>query len=237
MKAPCSTPWMWRARLAGVNARPAVLRHQRGDVGLQRQGVAGDLALAGRADRRVGGVGLLHHGAEQAGVFGQLALEDLAAEVDVAEQALERIRGGLVGGGGEDAGGHLAEVGGGGDAELLLGAEVVEEGALGDARPPGRARRPRWRRSPCRGSPSMAASSSLVRASLLGGTGDSSCRDDHTDWLVCMSSDRGCPAGAFQAGRGSATIQRKTGTRRASVDAGGARSGRRRSFQSSPPPS
>ena len=116
-----------------MKSAAAALRHGRGDVGLQRQGVADDLALAGGADRRVGGVGLLHHGAEEAGVFGQLALEDLAAEVDVAEQALERVGERLVGGGGEEAGGHLAEMGGGGDAELLLGAEVVEEGALGDA--------------------------------------------------------------------------------------------------------
>ena len=93
MKAPCSTRLDVEREAARRPLGRAPARGERGgDVGLERRGVADDLALAGLADRRVGGVGLLHHGAEQAGVFGELALEDLAAEVDVAEQALRAGR-------------------------------------------------------------------------------------------------------------------------------------------------
>jgi hypothetical protein len=82
----------------------------------------------------MGGVGLLHHGAEEAGVLGDLALQDLAAEVDVAEQPSDRVFERVVGRRREEPGRHLAEVRGGGDPELLLGAEVVEERALGHPR-------------------------------------------------------------------------------------------------------
>ena len=39
--APCSTAWVWRARLSAVKSkRAAARRHRRGDVGLERRGVA-----------------------------------------------------------------------------------------------------------------------------------------------------------------------------------------------------
>src|ERR1039457_1104177 len=93
----------------------------------------GERMLAGGADVGVGRVGLLDKGAEQAGVVGQFAGEDGGAEVEVAEQAVDGVLGVVVGRGGEESSGALFPVVDGGESEIILGLEVVEEAALGDA--------------------------------------------------------------------------------------------------------
>ena len=96
--------------------------------------MTGDLALASRPDPGVRRVGLLHHRAEQAGIVGQPAPQDRSPEVDVAEDPRPGVGQRMVGGSGEEVGRHGAEVRRGGDPELFLGAEVMEEGPVGDAR-------------------------------------------------------------------------------------------------------
>ena len=60
------------------------------DVAGEDFDVRGEGVLAGGAEVGVSGVGLLDKGAEQAGVVGQLAGEDGGAEVEVAEEAVDR---------------------------------------------------------------------------------------------------------------------------------------------------
>ena len=95
--------------------------------------MGGEGVVAGGPDGRVGVVGLLDEGAEEAGVVGEFAGEDSYAEVEVTEEAVERILGLVIRGGGEEAFGHGAPVGDGGEGEVVFGFEVVEEAALGDS--------------------------------------------------------------------------------------------------------
>jgi hypothetical protein len=83
--------------------------------------MGGEGVFAGGAKVRVGGVGLLDEGAEQAGVVGQLAGEDGGAEVEVAEQAIDRVLGLVVGSGGEEASGALLPVLDGGEGKRIFG--------------------------------------------------------------------------------------------------------------------
>ena len=55
--------------------------------------------VAGGANVGMGGMGFLQQRAEVAGVVGRLAAQDLTAEIDVAEQPIQRIFGVVVGGG------------------------------------------------------------------------------------------------------------------------------------------
>ena len=80
-----------------------MLAHRGGNVSLKGCGVSGDVLVAGSTDRRVGLVGLLHHGAEQTSELGKFTHKDSFAEFDVAEKAIDRISKGSVGGGGEHA--------------------------------------------------------------------------------------------------------------------------------------
>ena len=104
------------------------------DVGDQHGDVRRHALLAGGANVGVGRVGLLHQRAEQAGVVGQFALQDLGAEIDVAEQALQRVVEATIRRGGEEALGHFVPERRGRQREIVLAFEVVEEAALGDAR-------------------------------------------------------------------------------------------------------
>ena len=84
-----------------------------------------------------GGVGfkrLLHHGAQQAGEIGQLALQNLGAKVDVGEHPLTRVGNLLIRRAGEQAAGHLGPITCGLNRQLFLALEVVEEAALAHAR-------------------------------------------------------------------------------------------------------
>lgn len=88
---------------------------------------------AGFAEGGMGSEGLLNEGAEQAGVSSSGALEEREAEIDVGEEAAARIRNLLVWGGGEERASQVVPALDGGEGEGLLGFEVVEEGALGEA--------------------------------------------------------------------------------------------------------
>src|ERR1700738_1948343 len=53
--------------------------------------VRADISLAGATDRGMRVVSLLHHGAEEAGELGDRPRGDRAPEIDVAEQAIQKI--------------------------------------------------------------------------------------------------------------------------------------------------
>jgi hypothetical protein len=103
------------------------------DVGNQRRSVLVDTAIAGIADGRVCVVDLLHHGAGEAGVVGQLAHEQGFAEIDISQQAVERVSECVIGRGGKERGAAFDPVVGGGQRQLFLAIEVVEEASFGQA--------------------------------------------------------------------------------------------------------
>ena len=92
-----------------------------------------DGARAGIANGGIGLVRLLHHRSGEAGELGYAADEDRFAEIDVAEQAISGSAVRVVGRAGKQGAGRLRPEVGGGDGEVFLAFEVVEEGALGDA--------------------------------------------------------------------------------------------------------
>jgi len=79
-------------------------------------------------------VRLLDHRPEQAREVRRLSAQDVDAEVDVAQQSLERLHRELIGGGGEHPVRHGREVIGRLERQLLLALEVVEEAPLGEPR-------------------------------------------------------------------------------------------------------
>jgi len=109
-----------------------MLGHRGGNVSLQGCGVSGDVFVAGSADRRVGFVGLLHHGSEETGELGELAHEDGFAEVDVAEKPANGIGQDSIGGGNENALSESGEMLRGGEGEIFLAFEVMKEAAFGE---------------------------------------------------------------------------------------------------------
>ncbi len=122
-----------REASGGPLSLDAVLAHGFGDVGLERCGVPADALVAGFADGRVGLIHFLNHGSDEAGEVGQIALEDGLAEIDVGEEAVEGIGEELIGSGCEEAAGDAVPVVGGGERELFLALEVMEEAAFGEA--------------------------------------------------------------------------------------------------------
>ena len=80
-----------RETLSGPARLGRVQRFRQGDVLGDAGGVDANISLARAADRGVGLVGLLHHRAKEAGELGDGAGDDRAPEMDVAEQAIERI--------------------------------------------------------------------------------------------------------------------------------------------------
>ena len=97
--------------------------------------VAADAGVAGVADGGVGVVDLLHHRADEAGEFRHRAFKDRAAEIDIAEHAVERILVPVIRRRREQGPGRLRPIVRRGDGERFLVLEVMEERALGDARP------------------------------------------------------------------------------------------------------
>jgi hypothetical protein len=110
-----------------------VERFGSGDVLCDLRGVRADVGVTRVADRGVCVVRLLHHGAEEAGEFGDGPGEDRRAEFDIAEQAIQRIRELAIGRGTEKPLSHLGKMCGCGDRQIFLAIEVMEEGALGQA--------------------------------------------------------------------------------------------------------
>src|SRR6185312_1567600 len=77
-------------------------------------------------------IDFLHHSSDKAGEFGNRAGEDRLAEIDVAENPLERISMAVVRRGREEGAGHVRPILGRGNAERFLGFEVMKEGPLGN---------------------------------------------------------------------------------------------------------
>src|SRR6185437_4886104 len=97
----------------------AVTVHGFGDIRLDLGRVAADAGIARIANLGAGLIDFLHHSSDKAGEFGNRAGEDRLAEIDVAENPLERI--------------SMAVVRRGrGNAERFLGLEVMKEGPLGN---------------------------------------------------------------------------------------------------------
>src|ERR1700733_13163922 len=80
-----------RQALSGPVREKGPLAHSFFYVGNQRCGVLADTTIAGVADSRVRVVDLLHHGAGEAGEVRQLAPQPGLAEIDISEQAVERV--------------------------------------------------------------------------------------------------------------------------------------------------
>ena len=99
-----------------------------GDLG----GVLDHVLFAGGTECRVSLIGFLHHGSEQAGEFGKVAFEDGRAEVEIAEDAIQGVVGGVIWGGLEETLGHFGEVVGRSEGEFVFGLEVVKKAALGE---------------------------------------------------------------------------------------------------------
>src|ERR1035441_7306791 len=76
-------------------------------------------------------VGFLDEGAEQAGVVRQLAGEDRGAEVDVPEETIQWVLRLMVGRRCKETLGHRSPVGNGGERQVVLALEMMEEAAFG----------------------------------------------------------------------------------------------------------
>ena len=108
-------------------------RSRRSDVPSNLGSVRADIGVTCAADRGVGVVGLLHHGAEEAGELGDGSDQYRRAEIDVAEQAIQGIRQLAIGRVTEKPLGHLRKMRGRGDRKVFLALEVMKERTLREA--------------------------------------------------------------------------------------------------------
>src|SRR5262245_37935241 len=69
----------------------SALSHRLGDVGLQLLSVLADAAFASGPNCRARRKGLLHHCAHKARELGNVTFEQLLSELEVAENALQRV--------------------------------------------------------------------------------------------------------------------------------------------------
>ena len=135
MNAPCSTACVCSARL-----RPSIGRVYTatfdgfGYVGFEFLGVAADAGVAGFADCRASFVDFLHHRSDEACELRNLAGEDCPAEIDVAENAIERVLVLVVGRAREKHTCHFRPIVGRRNSEGFLVFEMVEKRTFGDAR-------------------------------------------------------------------------------------------------------
>jgi len=119
-----------REALRAPFRRGRVERFGRGDVLCDIGSVRADIGVTGAADRGVGVVGLLHHGAEEAREFGDWPREDRRAEIDITEQAIQRIGELAIRRVAEKPLGHLRKMRHRGDREVFLALEVMKERTL-----------------------------------------------------------------------------------------------------------
>lgn len=133
MKAPCRTAWMWRASDSGVQSGDMARSRIAASISASSPGMGADAAVAGLANGRSRLIGLLQHGADEAGEIGHAALQQDLAEGDMAEHAVERIGKIVTGRSGEQGARHLGPMLGGGAPQFVLALEMMEEGVLGDA--------------------------------------------------------------------------------------------------------
>src|SRR5277367_38065 len=110
-----------------------VLLHRQSNVRFDLGGVSADARLAGLADFRVGRIYLLHHRAHQTGEFGDFSFEDGFAEIDIAQDPVERVAVPVVWRRLEKTPRDLGPVICRGDRQSVLALEVMEERALRDA--------------------------------------------------------------------------------------------------------
>lgn len=103
-----------------------------GNVGLERLSVTADAEVAGFANRGKRVVCLLHHGAHQASEFGQFAVQQRFAEINVGQDALERIGGFVIRSGCEEAAGLLVPARCGCQRQVFFAAEVMKKAAFGE---------------------------------------------------------------------------------------------------------
>lgn len=114
--------------------RRAIGVDRRLDVGGQRVAIGGDARFAGEPDRLAGRIGVLHHRADEADEAVDRAVKHREAEIDMAEQSVERILELRVRQHLEHRPRALGPGLGGRDRQRFLRGEMVKEGALGDAR-------------------------------------------------------------------------------------------------------
>ena len=104
-----------------------------GDVLGHCRRVCADVPIARSAKRGVSVVSFLDHRAEQTGEIREGTLQDRDAEVDVAQQPIERVGGILIRRCCKHGVSHRREVSGCGKCQIFLALEVMEEAALGEA--------------------------------------------------------------------------------------------------------
>ena len=107
-----------------------IKRFGRGDVLRDIGSVRADIGVTGAADRGVGVVSFLHHGAEEAGELWEGSGEDSFAEIDIAQQAIQGIRELVIRRVAEKSLGHLRKMRRRGDREIFLALEVMKERTL-----------------------------------------------------------------------------------------------------------
>src|SRR5579862_4552858 len=121
---------MNRETLRGPPGADAALAHRLGDIRVERGSVIEDARAAGIADGRVRCECFLHHRADQTGELGHIAFQELLAEIDIAEHAVERIGVPVIGRRRKQLAGHLRPMVCGRSAKIFLALEVMEKGAL-----------------------------------------------------------------------------------------------------------
>jgi hypothetical protein len=104
------------------------------DISRQFGDMGGQGVVTGSTNVGVCRVGFLNQRAEQTRVIWQFALQNLAAKIDVAEQAFERVLQMLIGCRSEKPFRRRSPKGGGGKREFVLAFEVMEKAAFGHAR-------------------------------------------------------------------------------------------------------
>lgn len=102
------------------------------DIRLECRCVIADAEVAGLANERRRLVRFLHHGAHQAGEFGQFAVQQRFAEVDVGEDALQRIGRLVIRSGREESAGLLVPASRCGQCEIFFAGEVMKEAPFGE---------------------------------------------------------------------------------------------------------
>ena len=122
-----------------------MLAHRRANIGLEGLGVAADDPRGGDAHLRMGLIGLLDDRADKAGEIRQVASQDGFAELDVGDEAAERVRGLVVGRRSEEGRCRRIPMRDRRQRQVFLALEVMEEASLGqsgfgaDVLDPGRA--------------------------------------------------------------------------------------------------
>ena len=82
---------MQRQALGGPRSANSIALHRLSDVSFNFGGVSADARLARVADVGVGAVDLLHHRPHETRELGDVPFENCPAEIEIAEDAIERV--------------------------------------------------------------------------------------------------------------------------------------------------